>query len=75
MIRMYWTLMWGLASGGAVLAIAAQSNLELAGGLLALTLGAGGISAGMVSGSSGRRTRLKRKRSRSAAHEEPYLRP
>lgn len=64
MLRIYWTLMIGLATGGAVLTLTATSNLHLAGGILALTLGAGGISAGAAAAAQERHPRLGGKRSR-----------
>lgn len=71
MVRIYVAFMVGLAASGAVLTTAAQTNLQLAGGLLALTLGAGGVTAGAVSIPSDRRTRRTNQRRSPATHEEP----
>ncbi|MCP1415526.1 hypothetical protein J3D46_004868 [Paenarthrobacter sp. A20] len=71
MILIYLAFMVGLTAIGVVLTIAAQTNLQLAGGLLALTLGAGGVSAGAVSSSADRRTRRTNQGRSPAAHEGP----
>jgi hypothetical protein len=49
-----------LTTCGIALVLTALTNLQLAGGLMALTLGAGGLSAGTLSGLSDRRNQRGR---------------
>jgi hypothetical protein len=70
MLRIYWTVMTVLTLGGIALVLTAHSNLQLAGGLIALTLGAGGLSAATHSVSSDRRSKRPARRSRTAVHDQ-----
>lgn len=57
-------------TGGVVLALTATSNLHVAGGILALTLGAGGISAGTAAAAQERPSRPRGKRSRPSMDKQ-----
>lgn len=70
MLRIYWTVMTVLAIAGLVLVLTAHTNLQLAGGLMALTLGAGGLSAATLSVSSDRRSQRGGSRPGTALHDQ-----
>lgn len=53
--RFYYSFMWVLVTCGILLSILATSTPLLAGGLLSLSVGTGGLTAGLLSGLSSRR--------------------
>lgn len=65
MLRIFWTVMAGLTAAGLMLVLTAHTNLQLAAGLMALTLGAGGLSAATLSVAAERRIQLGRTQSKN----------